>query len=92
METRHPSPYGVAPASSNLPDADALAALRAWYAGLSTRHAVRRYLPDTSCGSTSARGTIGRIRRELVALARRLHRDDLVTLLSHRADERLERS
>jgi hypothetical protein len=34
-----------APTLANLPKADELAVLRAWYAGLPVRQAVARYLP-----------------------------------------------
>lgn len=81
-----------APTPDGFPDADSLAALRAWYAGLSARDAVRRYLPGRAGEAGSARGVIGRIRRELMAAARRLHRDDLVTLFDHTAADRGERA
>jgi len=76
----------------DFPHADALAALRAWYAGLSTREAVARYLPGRTSGRAgqprSARGVLGEIRRALVAAARRAHRDDLAVLLAHPTGER----
>jgi site-specific recombinase XerD len=75
-----------------LPDADALAALRGWYAGLSSRDTVERYLPHTLLTpGASARGILGRIRRQLAAFARQRHRPDLVALFSHPASERTER-
>ena len=40
-----PSSSDSAPAPAGFPDADELAALRAWYAGMTVR-AVERYLPD----------------------------------------------
>jgi len=71
----------------DFPHADALAALRAWYAGLSTRKAVARYLQGRTSGRAgqprSARGVLGEIRRVIVAAARRAHRDDLAALLAH---------
>lgn len=69
--------------AADFPDADALAALRAWYAGLSTTDAVARYLPGRVGNGRSARGVLGEIRRKLVATARRAHREDLAALLSH---------
>jgi hypothetical protein len=61
------------------PDADALAALRAWYAGLSSREAISRYLPRQAGQGRSARGVLGQIRRALMAAARGAHRDDLAS-------------
>jgi len=46
-----------------LPDHDALAALRAWYAGLPTREAVVRYLSHWLTRGQSARRVISEIRR-----------------------------
>jgi site-specific recombinase XerD len=77
------------PDPDNFPDADALAALRAWYAGLSTREAVSRYLPGQAGQGRSARGVLGQIRRALMTAARRAHRDDLAALLAHPAAERM---
>jgi hypothetical protein len=50
--------------------ADAIVALRAWYAGLAVREAVARYLPARLGEGRSARGVLGRIRRQLIAFAR----------------------
>jgi hypothetical protein len=77
MKTRLTSPSDSAPTPDGFPDADSLAALRAWYAGLPTREAVARYLPGSAAMGQSARGILGRIRRQLVAVARSLHREDL---------------
>lgn len=98
MKTRLPS-VAAAPSATALPDrcdlpdlptADELAALRAWYAGLSSREAVRRFLPQESHAShgsnqptQSARGAIGRIRRQLVDRAQQLKRADLADVLRH---------
>jgi Phage integrase protein len=90
-ERRAPSSRNIASASS-FPDADALAALRGWYAGLSSRDTVERYLPHALLTpGASARGILGRIRRQLAAFAHERHRPDLVTLFSHPASERTER-
>lgn len=89
MKTRHtllPAPDSIEPAG--FPDADELAVLRAWYAGVGVRQAVERYRPSALCDGRSARGVLGRIRRKLIALARAAHRDDLATLLSHAPAER----
>ncbi|AUT76388.1 site-specific integrase [Paraburkholderia hospita] len=81
-----PDPIPAPPASEpppGFPDADELAVLRAWYAGLPVRQAVARYLPACLGGGKSARGVLGQIRRRLVALARAAHRGDLAGLLDH---------
>lgn len=90
MRTRLTSPSPTTSAPKDFPDADELAALRAWYAGLSARGAVAQYLPASIGEGSSARGALGRIRRKLVAVARRLHRGDLATLFARSAAERLK--
>ncbi len=70
------------------PNADELAVLRAWYAGLPVRQAVARYLPAALGDGRSARGVLGKIRRKLLAAARALHRADLAALLDHPTDGR----
>ncbi|OBR48035.1 site-specific integrase [Paraburkholderia tropica] len=89
MKTRHtllPAPDTREPAG--FPDADELAVLRAWYAGVAVRQAVERYRPTALGDGKSARGVLGRIRRKLITVARAAHRDDLATLLSHAPEER----
>lgn len=66
-----------------LPDADSLAALRAWYEGLGAREAIVRYLGQRKADGESSRGILGRVRRQLAAYARQLHRDDLAELFNH---------
>ncbi|MEM5313142.1 site-specific integrase [Paraburkholderia sp. JHI869] len=89
MKTRHtPLPAPAPSEPHGFPDADELAMLRAWYAGLAVRPAVERYLPSALGDGKSARGVLGRIRRRLVAIARAAHRDDLVALFEHPVDER----
>jgi hypothetical protein len=66
----------------SLPDADALAALRAWHEGLSSRDAVTRYLGEARSAGQSSRGVIGAIRHEIAAFARSRHRGDLAKLFS----------
>jgi site-specific recombinase XerD len=83
MKTRLSPP---APAGSELPDAASLAALRAWYEGLSAREAVTRYIAKVD--GQSSRGILGTIRRRLAGLARRRHREDLAELFNHPATER----
>ncbi|BAO94093.1 phage integrase family protein [Caballeronia insecticola] len=94
MKTRLPSPAPDAslpdlpaqPELAGFPSADELAALRAWTAGLSSREAVRRFLPHEP--TTSARGAIGRIRRQLINRAQQVKRADLAEVLRHPAVER----
>ena len=72
----------TAPALS-LPDATALAALRAWHEGLSSRDAVTRYLGEARVvAGQSSRGVIGAIRRDIAAFARSRHREDLAKLFT----------
>ncbi|MBB5429005.1 site-specific recombinase XerD [Paraburkholderia sp. JPY158] len=75
--------------SAGFPDADELAVLRAWYAGLPVREAVERYQPAPLGDGRSARGVLGRIRRRLQAIARAAHRDELAALLDHPAEDRV---
>ncbi|KUE85118.1 integrase [Cupriavidus necator] len=65
---------------SDFPDTASLAALRAWYAGASSRQAVERYCPDALGTGRSARGVIGELRRQLAEFARRRRREDLAAL------------
>jgi hypothetical protein len=103
MKTRLPSPApdpaSIAqpdpPARADLPEfpsADALAALRAWYAGLSSREAVRRFLPNAlnalNAPMKSSRGAIARIRRQLVDRAEHVKRTDLADVLRHPIETR----
>ena len=69
-----------------------LAALRAWYAGLSWREAVDRYLPDRTLSGQSSRGMLGRIRQRLISLARDRHRIDIADTLDHPVAERMARA
>ncbi|WP_201703831.1 site-specific integrase [Paraburkholderia kirstenboschensis] len=86
MKTRLTLPSTpVVNAAPSFPDADELAVLRAWYAGVPVRQAVVRYLPSALGDGKFARGVLGRIRRRLVDIARAAHRDDLVALLTHPA-------
>lgn len=78
-----------APAPAGFPDADELAALRAWYAGMTVRESVERYLPDRLGEGRSARGVIGGIRRRLVRIARQVGRPDLAERLGHPDSERM---
>lgn len=84
-----PSSTDSSAASAGFPDADELAALRAWYAGMPVRQAVERYLPARLGNGRSARGVIGGIRRRLVRIARQVGRTDLAERLGHSDGERL---
>ena len=57
------------PTSLPFPDTASLSALRAWYAGVGSREALERYCPQALEGGQSARGVIGRIRRQLASFA-----------------------
>jgi site-specific recombinase XerD len=82
------APIHDAAAPAGFPDADKIAVLRAWYAGMSTRDAVNRYLHGRLGQGRSARGVLGQIRRALVLVARRAKREDLATLMEHPVAER----
>ena len=71
------------------PDADELAMLRAWYAGMPVRKAVERYLPQRLGAGQSARGVLGGVRRRLIKVARQVGRPDLGTVFEHPDGERL---
>lgn len=82
MKNRHHSdPFAF-------PDADSLAALRAWHAGMSTRAAVMRYLDADRAHGQSSRGILGAIRRQLATYARYRLREDLAVLFEFGAAER----
>ena len=76
------------PSPPSFPDTASLSALRAWYAGVGSREAVERYCPHALDGGRSARGVIGRIRRQLAGFALSRHRTDLVPLFQCTASER----
>ena len=78
-------------ASQDFPGAAALAALRAWYAGMGTTEAVAQYLPHSTGTGKSSRAVLGEIRRQLADRARRCRRDDLAQLILHPASERPKR-
>ncbi|WP_454742966.1 phage integrase family protein [Cupriavidus necator] len=80
------------PAPPDFPDAASLAALRAWYEGLSARDAVMHYLGERKASGQSARGILGHIRRLLAEFARRRQRQDLAALFAHGAAERVGRA
>ena len=94
MKTRQPPAPASDPAlrSPTFPDADQLAALRGWYAGLSSRSAVDRYLQHGRVAGESARGIVSGIRRQLIAFARQRQRPDLAELLRHPVNERMTRA
>lgn len=70
------------------PDADSIATLRAWHAGMSTRAAVTQYLDADRAHGQSSRGIVGGIRRQLAAYARYRRREDLAVLFEFAAADR----
>ncbi|OXC76224.1 phage integrase family protein [Caballeronia sordidicola] len=64
------------------PDHASLAALRAWYEGISARAAVSRYLPHARVQTQSSRGVIGRIKRRLVRIAQVYGRYDIASVFA----------
>jgi len=83
-----PNPAPKGSDSDGFPRADQLAALRAWYSGLSSAQAVARYLQRADASDASSRRVIRDIRRQLVAWAQTRHRPDLAKLLNHPDSER----
>jgi site-specific recombinase XerD len=90
VKTRHPSDSTASDRLVGLPDADALAAVRAWYQGLSAREAVARYLSHRKVDGDSSRGILGRVRRQLATYVLQFHRPDLAALFSHPESERFK--
>lgn len=91
MKTRRTSD-SIPTGQEGMLDADCLAALRAWYEGVSAREAVVRYLGQRKIDGDSSRGVLGRVRRQLGAHARQLHRGDLAALFNHPESERSKRA
>ncbi|RYE57335.1 MAG: integrase, partial [Hyphomicrobiales bacterium] len=71
------------------PKPAALACLRAWHAGLSTRDAVDQYL-GTSASGESSRSVVTGIRKGLAQFARTRQRPDLARLFETPAAERVK--
>jgi len=93
MKMRHTTvPQPVPADPPDFPDAASLAALRAWYEGLSSRDAVAHFLGERKANGRSARGLLGYIRRQLAEYARRRQRPDLAALFAHGAAERIGRA
>jgi site-specific recombinase XerD len=89
MKTRLTPTPSPEPRPVDFPDADELAMLRAWYAGMPVRKAVERYLPDRIGAGQSARGVLGGIRRRLAKVARQVGQPNLATVFEHADGERL---
>lgn len=77
------------PEIDGFPGTAELAALRAWYSGMSTRDAVDQYLGDQRLSGQSSRSQIGNIRRKLATLARLRRREDLAGAFEHPESERI---
>ncbi|BBU30273.1 integrase [Burkholderia sp. THE68] len=88
---RAPSHSDAPPARAPFPafpDLDALAAVRAWYEGLTARAAVHRYLSHVRADGQSSRALLGRIRNRLAAFARSYQQPQLAQLFDHPAAQR----
>lgn len=72
------------------PKPAALACLRAWHAGLSTRDAVDQYLDTSKTLGQSSRAIVASIRKELAQFARTRQRMDLARLFETPAAERVK--
>ena len=75
-----------------LPVESEFVALRACYAGLSSREAIDRFLPNRTPSGQSSRGMLGRIRQRLISLAREYHHIDIADTLDHPVAERMARA
>jgi site-specific recombinase XerD len=88
MKTRLTSTPSPEPRPVDFPDADELAMLRAWYAGMPVRKAAERYAPDRIAAAQSTRGLFGELRRRLAKFARQVCRPDLAAVFEHAGSER----
>lgn len=88
MNSRHTA-LVEAGQGERFPDEASLAALRGWYAGLSARDSVVRYLGSRKATGQSSRAMLSAIRRQLARYAQARQRGDLAALFSHRAADRL---
>jgi site-specific recombinase XerD len=86
------SAKAISPEIDGFPGTAELAALRAWYSGMSTRDAVDQYLGDQRLSGQSSRSQIGNIRRKLATLARLRRREDLASAFEHPESERIPHS
>jgi site-specific recombinase XerD len=77
---------------NDFPGNVALAALRAWYAGLGAREAVTQYLGQDKASGQSSRAMLGQVRRQLARYARTRRRGDLAVLFEHPEGERATRA
>ena len=81
----------IAPKSvpeDGFPDSAQLAALRAWYEGLSSRKVVTQYLRERKLNGQSSRGLLGQIRRRLAMFARQRNREDLAGVFEQPQSDR----
>lgn len=74
------------------PSQDELAALKAWYRGLSARQAVVRYMADRRANGQSSRALLTGIRRRLARFARSRGREELEPVFLHGRTERYARA
>ncbi|RTL28289.1 MAG: integrase [Burkholderiales bacterium] len=73
---------------TNWPSADELAALRAWFSGLSSKDSVLQYLGTHRRPGQSSRSIIGNIKRRVIEEAQSRGRSDLVELMRSSAATR----
>jgi hypothetical protein len=80
------------PFPPSFPNLDALAAVRAWYEGLTARAAVHRYLDHVRADGQSSRALLSRIRRQLMAFALSRQQHQLAQVFDHPAADRTARA
>lgn len=90
MKTDLTPTVGGKTSGPTMPDAASLAALRAWYEGMSARECAKHYLGHAKADGQSSRGMFSTIRRQLKDLAKSLHRPDLAALFDHPDAERIK--
>lgn len=91
MKSSAPAVRAPDEAGRGFPSPSELAALRAWYTGMSARASVVQYLGNARADGQSSRAILGKIRRQLILFAEDRRREDVAALLSHSASERLGR-
>lgn len=84
--------HQMSTAPTAYPSADALAALRAWYAGLDAKQAVARYLGRFDTSGHSSRTVLTVIRKQLQRYAAERGRQDLADTLNHTHADRTTRA
>ena len=92
LKVESPKTRSATRAEKGIPQADELAALRAWLEGIDARSAVVRYLGQSKATGQSSRGMLSSIRRRLASHARAVGRPDLADEVEATGTVRTERA